>query len=217
MPDTVALSGMSDSSQLSWVLVPFVDPVVKTKTAQFKASLANARGQSVPALEKWLRNSANVHKLLTDYVADLKSAYAAISSDINITSMCLYSGPVPTFNTVRTDYFGVFGRWCFSECKENSVAWLGLGDAALAEKKRRSALFKHYGNLLNEVVTLTLPHHGSDHNFHTDLLEKIRPCFCVASADKFSDWRHPGSLVAQAVSSTGRFMSVVTSNEESEV
>jgi beta-lactamase superfamily II metal-dependent hydrolase len=83
--------------------------------------------------------------------------------------------------------------------------------------KRRNTFFKHYGSLLNEVVTLTLPHHGSDHNFDAALPDRIQPSFCAASADRLSSWRHPGTAVVQSVASTGRLLSVVTSNAESEV
>lgn len=151
------------------------------------------------------------------HVSDLKAAYASIQIDLNVTSMCLYSGPVPTFKPPASRYIGKFGVWTVSGPDKLGVAWLGTGDAALADRKRRSAFFKHYGSLLNEVITLTLPHHGSEHNFDAALLDRIRPSFCVAAADRFSSWRHPGTAVVQSVASTGRFLSVVTSNVESEV
>jgi hypothetical protein len=217
MSDTLALAITNANSVHSWLLVPFVDPTVKAGTAVFTASLAKARGQTIPALKKWLRNSANVEKLLTNHVSDLKAAYAAISTNLNVTSMCLYSGPVPASNALASRYQGTFGLWNISGPTKHGVAWLGTGDAAFADKKRRAAFFKHYGALLHEVVTLTLPHHGSDHNFHPALLAEIEPSFCIASADQFSNWRHPGTAAAQAVSSTGRFLSVVTADIMSKV
>lgn len=201
----------------SWLLAPFVDPSVKASAALFITSLAAARRQSVAALKEWLRSTDNIEKLLTFHVSDLKAAYASMHSDLNVTSMCLYSGPVPTFQPPASRYVGQFGKWRVSGPDKPGLAWLSTGDAALADKKRRNAFFQHYGSLLNEVVTLTLPHHGSEHNFDATLLDRIRPSFCVAPADRFSSWRHPGTAVIQSVASSGRFLSVVTSNVESEV
>ena len=216
IPDTLALIS-SAGTQASWLFAPFVDPTVKSGTASFIASLAKARGQTVAALKKWLRKSSNVEKLLTIYVSDLKTAYATLHTDLNVTSMCLYSGPVPVHGKSTTRYLGRFGTWRISGPGKSGVGWLGTGDAALADKKRRTAFFKHYGKLLDEVVTLTLPHHGSDHNFDPSILEQIQPAFCIASADQYASWKHPGTEVSRSISSTGRFMSVVTSNVRSEV
>lgn len=217
MPDTHGFLCAGTGTAPAWLLAPFVDSSIKASAALFMTSLAAARGQTVAALKKWLRGAGNIEKLLTLHVADLKAAYASIHIDLNVTSMCLYSGPVPTFRPPTSRYVGKFGMWTVSGPDKPGVAWLGTGDAALADKKRRNAFFKHYGSLLNEVVTLTLPHHGSEHNFDAALLDRIRPSFCVASADRFSSWRHPGTTVVQLVASTGRFLSVVTSNDESEV
>jgi hypothetical protein len=217
MPDTRGMVCAGTGTMPAWLLAPFVDPSVKAGAALFMKSLAAARGQTVAALKKWLRGTGNVEKLLTVHVSDLKTAYAAIHADLNVTSMCLFSGPVPTFKPPTSGYVSEFGTWTVSGPGKLGVAWLGTGDAALADKKRRSAFFKHFGSLLKEVLTLTLPHHGSEHNFDAALLDRIQPSFCVASADRFSSWRHPGTTVVQSVASTGRFLSVVTSNVESEV
>ncbi|WP_143010772.1 hypothetical protein [Cupriavidus necator] len=216
MPDSLGMVYASTGTTPAWLLAPYVDPSIKARAAQFMKALAAARGQTVAALKKWLRSTHNVEKLLTAYISDLKSAYAAIHADLNVTSMCLYSGPVPTFNQPASRYFGRFGQWTVSS-RKSGVAWLGTGDAALADRKRLKAFFKHYGALLQEVVTMTLPHHGSEHNFDVELLDHIQPSFCIASADRFSNWLHPGTSVVQSVASTGRFLSVVTSDVESEV
>ncbi|WP_031248833.1 hypothetical protein, partial [Mesorhizobium sp. LNHC229A00] len=95
------------------------------------------------------------------------------------------------------------------------IAWLTTGDAALKEGHRRKAFLQHFGNLLAKVVTLTLPHHGSDHNCDRQLITAINAEIFVVAADRYGTWRHPGSNVIQEVASAGRFLSVVTSNESS--
>src|SRR3546814_12464719 len=88
-------------------------------------------------------------------------------------------------------------------------------DVCSSDLSRRTAFLDHYGQLLGEVATLTMPHHGSDHNFHPELLSAIGPSFCVVAADKYSTCNHPGTHMSQAVASTGRFLSIVTSNTTS--
>ena len=71
--------------------------------------------------------------------------------------------------------------------------------------------------MLNNVSTLTLPHHGSAGNFHDQLISKIAPRFFVAAADKYANWNHPGTLVVQRVASFGAILFVVTSDSRSEL
>lgn len=217
VPDSLGMLCAGTSITPAWLLAPYVDPSVKADVALFMKSLAAARGRTVAALKKWLRTTGNIEKLLTEHISDLKAAYAAINADLNVTSMCLYSGPVPTSKPPESQYYGQFGKWSISGKNKVGVAWLGTGDAALADKKRLKSFFAHYDSLLKEVVTMTLPHHGSEHNFDAELLGHIQPSFCIASADRYSNWRHPGTSVIQSVASTGQFLSVVTSNVESEV
>jgi hypothetical protein len=218
MPDTIAFLARAHGASTDWLLAPFIDPSVKADAAKFMAALAEARGTSVRALKRWLRSTANRQKLLTDDTADLKGAFAAIDKDLNVTSLCLYSGPLSRVQSHKRYYEATIGKWTLGSAESATRgAWLGTGDAALADKKRRGAFFKHYGKLLEQVTTLTLPHHGSENNFHPELVECIEPDLCVASADQFSFWRHPGSGVTQAIASVGKFVSVVTSDPRSEV
>jgi hypothetical protein len=45
----------------------------------------------------------------------------------------------------------------------------------------------------------------------------VKPSFCIAAADRFSNWKHPGPHTIQSVASNGLFLSVVSSNEKSTV
>lgn len=217
MPESLGIECASAGTGRAWLFAPYVDPAVKAGTTQFMKSLAEARGASVAALKRWLRATSNVEQLVTADISDLKAAYAAIHVDLNVTSMCLYSGPVPAPSQLIQGYIARFGKWTVRQPNAYRAAWLGTGDAALANRSRRRAFFKHYGSLLQEVVTMTLPHHGSEHNFDAELLSRIQPDFCIAPADRFSNWRHPGTSVVQSVASTGRFLSVVASDINSEV
>jgi phage terminase large subunit GpA-like protein len=68
----------------------------------------------------------------------------------------------------------------------------GLERATPTWQKLRDvgAFSRHYRRHLRRVLTLTMPHHGSERNFHPDLLRQIGPALCVAAADSYRDWRH---------------------------
>lgn len=88
------------------------------------------------------------------------------------------------------------------------------GGGAHAEERRR-AFLHHYGRLLELVVSLTLPDHGFDHNFHPGLLAAVRPRPYIAAADAYSTWKHPGAQSVQAVSSLPATLQMVTSKTAS--
>jgi hypothetical protein len=148
-------------------------------------------------------------------VSDLREAYAAVEKNLNISSMCLYSGPLADGTVPKQVHYCRFGKWVAGG--ENKIGWLAAGDADLKEKKRRDAFLRHYHKLLDHVVTLTLPHHGSERNFDVELLTRVDPAFCVVAPDMVGKWRRPGLMVVQAIASHGRFLSVVTSKAPSEV
>jgi len=97
------------------------------------------------------------------------------------------------------------------------VGWLGTGDADLKTLTRRQDFLAHYRHMRTRVMTLLLPHHGSERNFHPDLLAALSPTFCVVSAAPYHKWRHPGTAVIQALASSGRPLWVTTEAEASEV
>lgn len=215
VPDSVGLMTRVAGSGVEWLLAPYVDSAVASKINAFVSRLASELGTTPKALRRWLKTKDNVLSLLTTNAAELRAAYSEVDKDLNITSLCLYSGPEPTG---KHEYrYAAFAGAIRIQPSAPRIAWLGTGDAALAEGRRRRSFLEHYGALLNEVALLTVPHHGSEHNFHVELLDRIAPLVCVAAADKFSTWRHPGSHVVQAIASSGCFLSVVTSHARSRV
>lgn len=217
--DTLAI--VSSTSQGEWLLAPFVDPTITTHRKRFLEELARQCQVSESQLDVWLTVTANVRTLVTTDLKFLKAAYEAVTGKhkLNITSLCLYSGPAPgsskTLDRLHTGEFGCVHAYVTGPAIR--IAWLATGDAALEDTKRRSDFFGHYGQLMQEVATLTLPHHGSYYNFHVDILNTINPRFCVAAADSFGNYKHPGSHVVKAVFSLPAVLQVVTSSEPSVV
>lgn len=224
VPDSIGVAIPSPSSKSGfWLLSPFIDPAIARQHSIFKTALLKALNHGKPESDRikkkefdnWLNDTDNRKDLLLNRVGDLSTAYEAVDKNINVSSMCLYSGPLPDGSAKTELHFGRFGKW---EARgEGGLGWLATGDADLKVNRRRARFLHHYSKLLGEVVTLTIPHHGSDNNFNAELLERVEPCFCVVAADAVGKWRHPGTKVLQAIASHGRFLSVVTSNEASTV
>ncbi|MEI8701880.1 hypothetical protein [Mesorhizobium sp. ISC15] len=214
IPDTLAI--MLSAAKGEWLLAPFVDPTVAAHRKQFLRELAKQCHVSLSKIGAWLEVSDNVEKLVTTNLDQLAAAYGALVGNLNITSLCLYSGPARGSSLYLTRHHeGEFG--CVSHCTgpQGPIGWLATGDAALKEKRRRADFAIHYGELMKEVVTLTLPHHGSDGNFDIDLLGKVGPRICIAAADRYSTWKHPGAHTVQAVCSHPALLHVVTSKAPS--
>jgi hypothetical protein len=211
MPDTLAM--MMSARQGEWLLAPFVDPTIAAHRKQFLKELAKQCKISQSKLALWLKVTANVQQLVTTHLDLLAAAYGAVARDLNIPSLCLYSGPARgSSKMLARCHHGVFGCvHAHGAGRASRIAWLATGDAALKQKQRRADFVAHYGQLLDEVVTLTLPHHGSDHNFDVDLLSKVQPRLCVAAADRYSTWKHPGPHTVQAICSHPAVLQVVTS------
>jgi hypothetical protein len=165
----------------------------------------------VAQLGRWIQSTTNRTALLTTRLADLVAAYSAVGLDLNVTSMCLFSGPADrtrfSWAEYSWDHGGLTGKIYL-----NSASWLSTGDAALGDTARARSFIRHYRHLLPSVDTLTLPHHGAAGNFHEELLPAANPRFCVVAADfMFDSWQHPGAKVVQSVASHGSHLFMVTS------
>jgi hypothetical protein len=217
VPHTMGLIIPYDGGE--WLLAPFVDPTVELQRRKFLVRLAKALKMTRARLEVWLDTPANLETLVKTGAGTLATTYGAVAKDLNVTSLCLYSGPVPRVaNDEQRGHRAKLGGFTYgNDGLGVPIAWLGTGDAALAKKSRLDAMLGHYGALLAQVGTLTIPHHGSDHNFNSALLTGVAPTICVAAADRYSNWRHPGSKVVQGVASQGLPLQVVTSSPLSEM
>lgn len=215
--DTLAIATAGGESCFEWILSPFIDPTIQSKKDLFLGELASARGMPVSDLKSWLADTQNIADLLLNGVPDLTAAYEVVANDFNLTSLCLYSGPKARDGSTESVYQASLGSYFFGPTSLQEIGWLATGDAALKAKIRAAALAKHYGIHMGKTGTLTVPHHGSDHNHNPELVKNIDASFHIVAADAFSKWKHPGSKMVQCVASMGRFLSVVTGNSKSEV
>jgi len=91
MPDTVAIA--ATIRQGAWLLAPFVDPTIAAHRNAFLSELASQLGIARTRLALWLAVTSNVQALITTELDKLAAAYDAVTGDLNIISLCPYSGP----------------------------------------------------------------------------------------------------------------------------
>ncbi len=188
---------VTTSGRPFWALVPFVQPEAARET-QFLAAAAKILKLRSPAVEhkKWLDSLKNVltNRTTTKALADAYTTH--IRRDRNLTSMCLYSGPiVPAYAEVYWSEGFRYRRHRVpnSEFDDGGagIGWLGTGDAHLDVKKRRDAFEYFYRYYLPDAGTVVLPHHGSKANIKTGFLQKNTYRTWVAAYGTRNSYGHP--------------------------
>jgi hypothetical protein len=211
----VAVQATPDAGD--WLLAPYVQGG-RLRKATFLRALAKELSLSIRQTREAIDDPERRLHLVTDNATALRNAYRAVERDLNLTSMSLFSGPRPSANLKEHRWRDSFLflpstdrlHWHGEDC-----AWIATGDADLANLGRRRSFVRYFKKLRPNIGTLVLPHHGSEHNFHKDLLAELKPNLCLANADSYSNWRHPATSVVQAVASSGAVCHVVTADERS--
>ena len=193
-----------------WILVPHVDPAPASHKKAFMREIRtslNLRPReriTSTRLADALRSPTEIRILRNCYERIVPGGSHRCH---NRVSMSLYSGPAGGRNEPSWLY-GIVARsatlppWWFGTLKSPSspepgraVGWIGTGDAALSVGSVRRAWLKAYRPISQHLSTLLLPHHGSRHNFHNELLDFPNLRICLASAGARSRYRHPDPSV----------------------
>lgn len=109
----------------------------------------------------------------------------------NFSSVILYSGPHKDNYLYRS-----YGPYCYhgpydyiapARRTSSSIGWLGTGDARLKQHKNIDELERKLSWRKDHIHTITVPHHGSDNNWHSRFIELFGKdgsgVYCIAAAD----------------------------------
>jgi hypothetical protein len=189
VPREAALKLESGGAALNWVLIPHVHRPESWRFARFRNLLEIEFGLplDVARIANAARSEVGRNRL--------RSCYDGLWADHNLVSMTLYSGPLSDSLESPRALLGYryFGR----------PGLMLTGDAHLDQRGRRKAFFRHYRRFSPLVGGLMLPHHGSIHNFHEDLLDgfpRLEIAFACAGPNNYG---HPHSGVRHAVKDAG--------------
>lgn len=144
----------------------------------------------------------------------IKTAYEQVATDHNIYTMTLYSGIKDvSYKQEMTPFYYSMWRLCLGCCmKKKSAGCLYMGDYNAKGKYRWNALYIAYRAYWECIGCVQIPHHGSRHNYNTELANLN--AFFVISA-KAHDNVHPAPSVVKDLLLKGRVPFIVTEDSAS--
>lgn len=140
----------------------------------------------------------------------IRKAYQAVKGSLNTNSMTLYSGLEDHACRQR-----IAQNRCLCKCSYDGKAagclYMGDYDASGAQKwKEIQGAYDKYWKVIG---CLQVPHHGSRHNYNTELAEL--DAYYVISAGTRNNYQHPHSMVIKDLLFHGRHPYIVTENQGS--
>jgi hypothetical protein len=180
----VARSGQTSASEVLW---EFRHYVVASTLVKAKAISATLRDDFGKPADEWTVDEMIEFATHADHKDLRKKFHDAVkeherpsipqrrykSTGANLSSICLYSGPVSPYDWCRFR-----GGWLpVTETPEAipiAPAWLGTGDAAFLEKQHVDAMSRILTqSRLDRVGISSAPHHGSEFDSGADLWDAL--------------------------------------------
>lgn len=150
----------------------------------------------------------------------IKDAYKSVKGSFNTNSMTLYSGI--NAEEVRQSLVNrCFCGYCFKHkfcakwCNTKPVGCLYTGDYDASGKYKWRDLFNAYSSYWETIGCVQVPHHGSKHNYNTELANL--DAYFVMSAGAHNRYHHPHTIVIKDLLFHGHYPYVVTEQKSSEL
>jgi hypothetical protein len=194
-----------------WLFAPYVI-LGNDKRLRFREAMVARFGDL--DIDRKLDEPDFVRSLLVDkaLAARLKAAYSDVvgARELNLTSLSLLSAPL---NTSYDDLYSIHSpqKELLSGVEQGRGGWLGTGDSDLLEDELRTSFLSYFARYARRIRVMSAPHHGSSHNFHRELVDKIGPDVVVGSSDwNYRNYRHPHPSVVTETCAAGAFMWVTS-------
>jgi beta-lactamase superfamily II metal-dependent hydrolase len=193
-----------------WHLVPYVHPFEPLRVGQFMQ-------HAYKLLDEEIEKGASINDAIKSILSsrrrrnDLKRFYRFVRYNHNCVSMSLFSGPLPDkgsisqFDTYTTSRDGSPHCTCHAAPQ---FGWMHTGDSTLANNTYRRAWLGRYRDLLRRVGVFVLPHHGSKHNFHAEIIETNPPDVALACASRENSYNHPAPTVRRIAKAHSTYQQV---------
>lgn len=196
----------ASSAKFDWIFAPYAYRPSERKLQLFIDEL-KAKFQVLEV------NKINLDDILKfeEAKSNLRKCYDHIWSDHNLVSMALYSGPIKELKWLS------FHNYHHFHTSLSKIAWLSTGDMHLDRNIRRKRFVEHYNQLLDNVKTFILPHHGSRHNFTPLILDNLPNATQCIAASGMNSYGHPAFSVIKSVTNSGKDFIRVSENEFTEL
>lgn len=141
-------------NNFTWVLSPYYYRIKHCLLRQLNTELNNA-------------NITLNNFRQRDYLRKLRAIYMKYRCNLNLSSLCLYSGTNMPVNHLHT-------------------GWLHTGDINFFDSNAFAGFINHYDNFADNVRVMQIPHHGSKQNSelkHFEHFHNIATLFITTSAN----------------------------------
>lgn len=194
------------SSGLAWRLKPYVRKAENRAKEDFSLCAELLLGWPPNSFRERMRNAATRRHVVLRHKYLLARVYRHAFKDKNLTSLCLYSGPLDPENSGAISV-----EPALPPAPETKVAWLGTGDAHLKDYDSIYEFERHFLDQLPYVSTFVLPHHGSIHNSAPDHLVSEAENWVVSTDPIHRKWKHPNPELVKAAKAKGTLQHVRSS------
>jgi hypothetical protein len=196
-PSGAEIQMTDEANQVAdWILLPFAHPPSKRRVQAFQAELATQfPGLTAAQIVKQAWSDTGREKL--------RICYAAIwSSDSNLVSMSLYTGPRDPSGRWRTTVSSGHSHHYLLQ-HGRAPGWLATGDAKLSAPGRCRSFSRFYGGILDQVAVLIVPHHGAANSWDADVLKGMSQLVVGCAAAGPNGYGHPHDEVRNDICATG--------------
>lgn len=181
----------------NWEIVPF-NFRNKQRTKQLMAQLDIVFRSHFPNDDIRIDECLNLDYYWKNYPCirdDVKKAYESIRGSLNTNSMVIFSGT--TTNTYQHFCLSKTDDCYQCNCGCSTIYRSGClytGDYDCSGESKYDDLHSAYSSYWDSIGCITIPHHGSWHNYNPDLTSN-RHVFCIISASIKNNYQHPHALV----------------------
>lgn len=193
---TISLDDYKNSDTDHWWFIPFVYRNAQ-RSQQFEAILNN-----------WGIGASIQSQILTDsfwndrtLLKKLKKVYEQIVSNLNLTTMVVWSGPESGHKQYpRKDNNCIYmPKMCCRRYYEPGCLY--TGDYRASNLDEWNALRAAYDNVWNRTGVFTIPHHGSSYNFNPDMVKQYAAY--IINAGYQNHYGHPHQKVLRHLIDNG--------------
>ena len=195
------------NGKLIWIVKPWVQQSVKEASTTFLSKLnVKDDDELKEQLPTWLKC---IHKERKRIEAAYKQAVPeGMNRSLNLTSLCLYSGPPSTANFIASTISQVpwlDGFQCLpTHVQHMGPGWFGTGDAPFGKEPYLAGFENHYRDVLRFAGQITVPHHGSRTDTPDEFVDLFRPgATWIASAGLTNSFKHPNTETVDRILGKG--------------
>lgn len=199
------------NGKLLWIVKPWVEQSVKQASATFLSKLDVKNDDELKQqLPTWLERIHQERKRIE--TAYKQAVFGGKNKSLNLTSLCLYSGPPSTANFIAStnsrvpwlEGFTSIPTQAISNVQHKRPGWFGTGDTPFGEECYLTGFEDHYDDVLRFASQITVPHHGSRADTPDEFVDLFPPgATWIASAGLTNSFKHPNPETVERIFGKG--------------